>query len=107
MAHRARAPSGDGQRVQTRRKHLVERWTVRLPVVCRAALPRRGALGGCGAADPTRDRAGRGAGHDLRRQSILLPSVKVLECLCADAITRATRHVDAVVNYTLSVEGGT
>ena len=42
--------------------------------------------------------------QNLRRQSILLPSVKVIERICAEAITRATRRIHTSLTEALTPE---
>jgi TnpA family transposase len=40
--------------------------------------------------------------QSLRSQSILLPSINVIERICAEALTRATRHIHALLTESLT-----
>lgn len=42
--------------------------------------------------------------QNLRNQSILMPSINVIERICAEAITRATRHIYKIFTESLSDE---
>jgi uncharacterized protein DUF4158/Tn3 transposase DDE domain-containing protein len=93
-----------GQRVQTRREHLVELQSV-FGFRSFAVRHHRAAVQGL---EPVARQTDKGIVlasalvDDLRRQSILLPSVNVIERLCAEAITGATRRLYAVLTQRLT-----
>jgi hypothetical protein len=94
-----------GRRDQTRRQHLVELQTV---FGFRSFTMRHYRAAGQGLKSLAwqTDKAivlAEALVADLRRQSILLPSIKVIERICAEAITRATRRMYATLTKTLTL----
>ena len=93
-----------GRRDQTRREHLLELQTI-LCVAPFTATHYRSAIqwlfGLAAQTDKGIVLAGELMEH-LRRQSILLPSVNVIERICSEAITRATRRIYRTLNEPLS-----
>ena len=110
VAMRLKVPPGSwieyGRRDQTRREHLVELQAV---FGFQSFTMRHYRLAGQ-ALDDLAWQTDKGivlAGTlvgNLRRQSILLPSVNVIERICAEAITRATRRIHTSLTRALTPE---
>ena len=95
-----------GQRDQTRREHLVELQAV-FGFQSFTMRHYRLAVHGLDDLAWQTDKGIVLAGAlvaNLRRQSILLPSVNVIERICAEAITRATRRIHASLTEALTPE---
>jgi hypothetical protein len=93
-----------GRRDQTRREHLLELQTI-LCVAPFTATHYRSAIQWLLELAAQTDKgivlAGELVEH-LRRQSILLPGANVIERICSEAITRATRRIYRTLNEPLS-----
>ena len=94
----------DGQRAETRREHLLELQSVFGFQTCttRHYRPSVYSLGDLAWQIDKGIVLASSLVEGLRRQSLLLPSLKVIERVCAEAVTRANRRIYAALTDALS-----
>jgi len=95
-----------GQREQTRREHLAELQSVFgfQPFAARHYRPAVRGLEDLAAQTDKGIALAAALIQSLRSQSILLPSINVIERICAEAVTRATRRIHTSLTESLTDE---
>ena len=94
-----------GQREQTRREHLVELQSVLGLRTFTTLSHYRAAVHGLNELALQTDKGivlAHALAESLRSQGILLPTVDVIERICAEAITRANKHIHAALSAPLT-----
>src|SRR5215216_4083023 len=92
-----------GQRAETRREHRLELQSVFgfIPFTMRHYRPAVHSLDDLAWQTDKDIALATALVQSLRHQSILLPSINVIERMCAEALTRATRRIYALLTESL------
>jgi hypothetical protein len=95
-----------GQRAETRREHRLELQSVFgfIPFTMRHYRPAVHSLDDLAWQTDKHIALATALVQSLRHQSILLPSINVIERMCAEALTRATRRINALLTESLTEE---